>query len=122
MKLRRSQAVRGPGDRLEDKLSGAWPFASAACFQSLSRSRRTVSSSSEVPWYRREPGALVLVLALLFTPLLVALCIIARTRQVYRKKYDKHGSLRVWGPEDKAAAVLILIIQCFFIWAVKTMG
>jgi hypothetical protein len=31
----------------------------------------------EVHWHRREPGALVFLLVLLFTPITVALCIIA---------------------------------------------
>jgi hypothetical protein len=71
----------------------------------------------EVPWYRREPGALVFLLVLLFTPITVALCIIALTGDVYRKAYDENGRLQVWGPGNKVAAVLILLLQCFIIWA-----
>ena len=72
----------------------------------------------EVPWHRREPGALVFLLVLLFTPITVALCIIALTGDVYRKAYDEDGNLQVWGPGNKVAAVLILLLQCFIIYAV----
>ncbi len=72
----------------------------------------------EVPWHRREPGALVFLLVLLFTPFMVALCIIALSGDVYRKAYDEEGNLQVWGPANKVAAVLILLLQCFMIYAV----
>jgi hypothetical protein len=75
-------------------------------------------SYEEVPWHRREPGALVFLLVLLFLPITVALCIIALTGDVYRKAYDDDGNLQVWGPGNKVAAVLILLIQCFVIYAV----
>jgi hypothetical protein len=47
----------------------------------------------EVPWYRREPGALVFLLALVFTPVTLALCVIALSGDVYRNAYDKDGRL-----------------------------
>jgi hypothetical protein len=52
----------------------------------------------------------------------VVLCIIALTGDVYRNAYDEQGNLQVWGPGNKVAAVLILLIQCFFMWALITMG
>ena len=65
----------------------------------------------DVPWYRREPGALTFLAALLCTPVIIALCIICLTGDVYKKSYDKDGNLQVWGIGNKVAAVLILIIQ-----------
>jgi hypothetical protein len=72
----------------------------------------------EVPWHRREPGALVFLLVLLFLPITVAVCIIALTGDVYRKAYDDEGNLQVWGSGNKVAAVLILLLQGFMIYAV----
>jgi hypothetical protein len=57
-----------------------------------------------------------------FTPLTVALCIIALTDDVYRKAYDENGNLQHWGPGNKVAAVLILLIQCFIIYLVIMMS
>jgi hypothetical protein len=37
----------------------------------------------DVPWYRREPGALVFLLAILFTPVTLALCAITLSGDVY---------------------------------------
>jgi hypothetical protein len=71
----------------------------------------------QVPWHRREPGALVFAMVLLCAPVMVALCLIALTGEVYKNAYDKHGNLEVWGPGNKMAAVLILLLQCFIIWA-----
>ena len=68
-------------------------------------------SYEEVPWYRREPGALVFLLALCFSPVIIALCVIALTGDIYKKSYDKQGNLQVWGVGNKVAAVLILILQ-----------
>jgi hypothetical protein len=66
----------------------------------------------EVPWFRREPGALVFLLAIFCcSPIIVAICIIALTGDVYKNGYDKEGNLVVWGIGNKIAAVLILIIQ-----------
>jgi hypothetical protein len=71
----------------------------------------------QVPWHRKEPGALVFLLVLLCAPITVAMCVVALTGDVYRNAYDKDGILQVWGPGNKVAAVLILLIQCFLIWA-----
>jgi hypothetical protein len=79
-------------------------------------------SYEDVPWYRREPGALVFLLALLFTPVTLALCIIALTGDVYKNAYDKEGRLEKWGVGNKIAAVLILLIQgglTFAIWRLR---
>jgi hypothetical protein len=72
---------------------------------------------TEVPWYRREPGALVFLLALVFTPVTLALCVIALSGEVYKKTRDANGDLEVWGVGNKVAAVLILLIQAFVFWA-----
>ncbi len=74
----------------------------------------------EVPWYRREPGALVFLLALGCSPVIIALCVIALTGDVYKNGYDQQGNLQVWGIGNKVAAVLILILQLgmtgFILW------
>jgi hypothetical protein len=54
---------------------------------------------------------------LLCAPITVAMCVVALTGDLYRNAYDKDGILQVWGPGNKVAAVLILLIQCFLIWA-----
>jgi hypothetical protein len=59
----------------------------------------------DVPWYRREPGALVLLLAFVLAPVTIALCVIALTGDVYKKERDDSGKLRVWGVGNKVAAV-----------------
>jgi hypothetical protein len=120
-----------------EKREGAAPSVMFQSDRSRSVERTTIRASSgnaiqrlgpkyesyeEVPWHRREPGALVFLLVLLFTPITVALCIIALTGDVYRKAYDQDGNLQVWGPGNKVAAVLILFIQCFMIWALIAMG
>ena len=69
------------------------------------------TSYNEVPWYRREPGALTMLAALCCTPVIIALCIICLTGDVYKNSYDSQGNLQVWGIGNKVAAVLILIIQ-----------
>jgi hypothetical protein len=72
----------------------------------------------DVPWYRREPGTLVLLLALLgCSPIILALCVIALTGDVYKNSYDKDGNLQVWGSGNKVAAVFILLIQWFIYWS-----
>jgi hypothetical protein len=91
------------------------PASSGNAIQRLATKYETYE---EVPWHRREPGALVFLLVLLFMPITVALCIIALTGDVYRKAYDEDGNLQVWGPGNKVAAVLILLLQCFIIYAV----
>ena len=95
------------------------PASSGSAIQRLATKYETYE---EVPWHRREPGPLVFLLVLLFTPITVALCIIALTGDVYRKAYDEDGNLQVWGPGNKVAAVLILFIQCFMIWAFSNDG
>ena len=71
---------------------------------------------ADVPWYRREPGALVMLLALLFAPVTIALCVIALTGNVYKNAYDEKGNLHVWGIGNKVAAVLLLAIQGLVTW------
>jgi hypothetical protein len=114
-----TSSVMFQADRPRSAERTSVPASSGNAIQRLAPKYETYE---EVPWYRREPGALVVVLVMLFWPTTVALCIIALTGQVYRKAYDKEGNLRVWGPENKAAAVLILILHCFIIWAVLILG
>jgi len=71
----------------------------------------TYQTYEEVPWFRREPGALVFLLAILFSPVVIAICIIALTGDVYKNNYDQEGNLAVWGTGNKIAAVLLLILQ-----------
>ena len=77
---------------------------------------------ADVPWYRREPGALTFLAALLCTPVIIALCIICLTGDVYKYSYDNDGNLQVWGIGNKVAAVLILIIQTLVYVAVYSFG
>ncbi|HEY1661707.1 MAG TPA: hypothetical protein VGI03_04750 [Verrucomicrobiae bacterium] len=66
---------------------------------------------SEVPWFRREPGPITFLLALIFMPILLAICIVALTGDIYRNAYDQDGKLIVWGTGNKVAAVVILVIE-----------
>jgi hypothetical protein len=70
----------------------------------------------DVPWYRREPGAVVLLLALVFAPVTIALCVIALSGDVYKKQTDESGKLKVWGVGNKIAAVVILVLQGLALW------
>jgi len=76
------------------------------------------TSYEDVPWFRREPGALVFLLAIFFTPVTIALCIIALTGDVYKHGYDSEGNLQTWGVGNKVAAVLILLIQGLIFFAI----
>jgi hypothetical protein len=70
----------------------------------------------DVPWYRREPGALAMIGVLLCGFVTIALCVICLTGDVYKNKYDRNGNLEVWGVSNKIAAVVILVIQGFLLW------
>ena len=70
----------------------------------------------DVPWYRREPGALAMIGVLLCGFVTIALCLICLTGDVYKNKYDRNGKLEVWGISNKIAAVVILVIQGFILW------
>lgn len=70
----------------------------------------------DVPWYRREPGALALIGVLFCNPITIALCIICLTGEVYKNGYDEDGNLKVWGFGNKIAAILILALQVFILW------
>ena len=76
----------------------------------------------DVPWYRREPGALAFLGVLFCGFVTVALCIICLTGDVYKKSYDAKGNLNVWGPGNKIAAILILVLQIFLYWVYQQMG
>jgi hypothetical protein len=66
---------------------------------------------AQVPWFRREPSGMVVLLLLVFSPALLALCIVAMTGDVCRNAYDKNGSLVSWGIASKSAAILLLFAQ-----------
>jgi hypothetical protein len=68
-------------------------------------------SLAEVPWFRREPEGIAVLLLLLFSPALLALCLIALTGDVCRNAYDKNGNLVTWGIASKSAAILLLFAQ-----------
>jgi len=57
--------------------------------------RKKYRTYKEVPWYRREPGFVALIFALFCTPVVLALCLICLTGDVYRNDYDKDGNLKV---------------------------
>lgn len=71
----------------------------------------------QVPWYRREPGFWMFLLAIIFTPVTIALCFICLTGDVYKNARDSAGNLIKWGKGQKIAAVVILLLQWFLIWA-----
>ncbi|MGA2870991.1 MAG: hypothetical protein ABSF34_17755, partial [Verrucomicrobiota bacterium] len=68
-------------------------------------------SFAEVPWFRREPNGIIVLLLLVFPPALLALCIIAFTGDVCRNAYDKNGNLVTWGIASKSAAIILLFAQ-----------
>ena len=68
-------------------------------------------SFAEVPWFRREPNGIRVLLLLVFSPALLALCIIALTGDVCRNAHDKNGNLVSWGIASKSAAILLLFAQ-----------
>jgi len=82
--------------------------------QSVQDSSIKYKTFAEVPWFRREPGPITLILMLLFSPVLLALCIVALTGDVYRNAHDKSGNLVVWGIANKIAAILLLLVQLGF--------
>jgi hypothetical protein len=106
------------GSGMSIAITALWMIIPASSGNAVPRLATKYETYEGVPWHRREPGALVFLLVLLFTPITVALCIIALTGDVYRKAYDEDGNLQVWGPGNKFAAVLILLIQYFMIYAV----
>ncbi|MGB6499824.1 MAG: hypothetical protein WBG19_00265 [Thermoplasmata archaeon] len=73
----------------------------------------------DVPWYRREPGALAFVGVLFCGFVTIALCVICLTGDVYKNAYDKDGNLKVWGVGNKIAAFFILALQVFIFWVFR---
>jgi hypothetical protein len=69
------------------------------------------NSLAEVPWFRREPEGITVLWLLVFSPALLALCIIALTGDIFRNAYDKNGHLVTWGIASKTAAILLLFTQ-----------
>lgn len=69
------------------------------------------NSLAEVPWFRREPEGIAVLLLLVFSPALLALCLIALTGDIFRNAHDKNGHLVTWGIASKSAAILLLFTQ-----------
>lgn len=76
----------------------------------------------DVPWYRREPGALAFLGVIFCCFVSVALCVICLSGDIYKNAYDKDGNLKVWGIGNKIAAVLILAIQVYLYWVFNHLG
>jgi len=73
----------------------------------------------DVPWYRRSgPVGAVTFLGIFFAPAIILACIVALSGEVYTPEPDGHGGLHRWSWWNKAAAVVILIIQLVFTVAV----
>jgi hypothetical protein len=75
----------------------------------------------DVPWYRQSgPIGTITFLGLFFSPAILFACIIALTGDVYTKKKDASGNLITWSFGNKIAAVIILIFQIAFTYAMLT--
>jgi uncharacterized membrane protein len=57
-----------------------------------------------------------MLLALVFAPVTIALCVIALSGDVYKNATDESGELRVWGLGNKVAAVVLLVLQGIVLW------
>jgi hypothetical protein len=64
-----------------------------------------------IPWYRKEPGPLTMVAALLLPPVSLALCLIVFTGDVYKVETKPHLKVSTWGLSNMIAAPLIVAIQ-----------
>jgi hypothetical protein len=52
----------------------------------------------------------VMLLGILTTPAVIAVCIVVLTGPVYYNKRRKDGTLKTWSPGNKVAAVILLIL------------
>src|SRR5256885_2399645 len=79
----------------------------------VSPNRPLVESIEDVPVYRREWFASLLVIAGFFCcpPLLWWVCILCLTGDIYRNKVRADGRLARWSRANKVAAVVILVMQ-----------
>ncbi|QEG31374.1 hypothetical protein GobsT_61950 [Gemmata obscuriglobus] len=67
----------------------------------------------DVPWYRKSPHVSLMTLGgIFFGFALVAVCILVLTGNVYSRKRDANGKLKVWGIGNKVAAVILLVLYC----------
>jgi hypothetical protein len=69
-------------------------------------------SYADAPWYRRSGlmGKMTL-LGIIFAPAIIFVCITVLTGDVYTIDPDGYGGLRKWSWWNKAAAIIILILQ-----------
>jgi hypothetical protein len=75
----------------------------------------------DVPYFRRSgPVGTITFLGLFFGPAILVAGIIALTGDVYTNKKDQSGKLITWSFWNKIAAVIILIIQIVFTYAILT--
>jgi hypothetical protein len=73
-----------------------------------------------IPWYRKEPGSLTMVAALLLPPVSLALCVIVFTGDVYRIETSPRLKITPWGLSNMIAAPLIVAIQVAILYYVYT--
>lgn len=73
----------------------------------------------DVPWYRRSSiNSFFIVLNILsggFIPGTLIVCILVLTGDVYYKHHDKDGNLNTWSWGNKVAAVILLLINIFYL-------
>lgn len=68
-----------------------------------------------LPWYRKSSHVSPMTLVGLFCgPVILAVCVIVLTGDVYYKTRDEAGRLRTWGWGNKIAAVIVLGLQLWF--------
>jgi hypothetical protein len=85
----------------------------------VDRTKPVAESIEDVPVYRREWFASILVVVGFFccAPLLWWVCILCLTGDIYRNKVLANGRLARWSRANKVAAVFILVFQAgVYIW------
>ena len=69
----------------------------------------------QVPWYRKSSINSIFILLSFIScgliPGILAVCIIVLTGDVYSNNRDDHGNLKKWGPANKVAAFILLLIN-----------
>ena len=70
---------------------------------------------SQVPWYRKSSVNSIFILISLIScgwvPGILAVCIIVLSGDVYSSARDDQGYLKKWGPANKVAACVLLLIN-----------
>ena len=68
-----------------------------------------------IPWYRKSSYVSPMTVVGLFCgPVILVVCAIVLSGDVYYKTRDEAGRLRKWGEGNKIAAVAILAMQLWF--------